>query len=65
MKEDMIKVLQSQPEHIKMIMYLYRQPDVASKLKNLFFYGSLMDPDIARVVANPSMIPDLVKASIA
>lgn len=38
------------------------QPE--SKPKNLFFYGSLMDPDFLRVISGTSVKPELYKASI-
>lgn len=64
MKEAMMKMPQAQPEYMDMIMNLYRQPDLASEPKNLFFYGSLMDPDVIRVITETSTEPELHKASI-
>ncbi|KAI3396844.1 hypothetical protein diail_11616 [Diaporthe ilicicola] len=64
MKEAMTAMLQSNPEYMDTMMQLYRQPDLESKPKNLFFYGSLMDPDVIRVIADTSVEPQLHKASI-
>lgn len=64
MKEAVMKMPQAQPEYMDMIMNLYRQPDLNSKPKNLFFYGSLMDPDVVRVIAETSTEPELHNASI-
>ncbi|KAG6355434.1 hypothetical protein INS49_003396 [Diaporthe citri] len=57
-------VPQSNPGHMNTTMRLYRQPDPESKPKNLFFYGSLMDPDVLRVISLSSADPELHKASI-
>lgn len=48
----------------KGILHLYRQPVLESKPKNLFFYGSLMDPDVLGVISDISADPKLHKASI-
>ncbi|KAJ0121128.1 hypothetical protein J7T55_008290 [Diaporthe amygdali] len=64
MKKAMMEMLESNPEYMNTILHLYRQPDLESKPKNLFFYGSLMDPDVIRVIAETSTEPDLHKASI-
>lgn len=64
MKNAMMKMPESNPEYMQTIMHLYRQPDPESKPKNLFFYGSLMDPDVIRVIAETSNEPKLHKASI-
>lgn len=64
MKKAMMEIPESNPEYMNMIMHLYRQPDLESKPKNLFFYGSLMDPDVIRVIAETSTEPELHKASI-
>ena len=64
MKEAMMKMPESDPEYMNTIMHLYRQPDPESKPKTLFFYGSLMDPDVVRVIAETSTEPELHKASI-
>lgn len=64
MKEAMMKMPQAQTEYMDMIMNLYRQPDLNSKPKNFFFYGSLMDPDVVRVIVETSTEPELHDASI-
>lgn len=64
MKNDLMKMPESNPEYMQTIMHLYRQPDPESKPKNLFFYGSLMDPDVIQVIAETSSEPELHRASI-
>lgn len=64
MKEVMMKLPQSNPEYMNTVMHIYRPPDPESKPKNLFFYGSLMDPDVIRVITETSNQPDMHKAFI-
>lgn len=64
MKKAMMEMLESNSEYMNTILHLYRQPDLESKPKILFFYGSLMDPDVIRVIAETSTEPELHKASI-
>lgn len=64
MKEAMMKMSEANPEYMNTILHLYRQPHPESKPKRLFFYGSLMDPDVVRVIAETSTEPELHKASI-
>lgn len=60
MKEAIMKMPESNPEYMNTIMHIYRQPDPESKPKDLFFYGSLMDPDVIRVIAETSTSTELV-----
>lgn len=64
MKKAIMEMPVSNPEYMNMIMHLYRQPGLEANPKNLFFYGSLMDPDVIRVIAETSTEPELHKASI-
>lgn len=64
MKEAMMEMPESNPDYMNTIMHLYRQPDPESRPQNLFFYGSLMDPDVIRVITETSTEPKLHKASI-
>lgn len=67
-KEAMIELLRSNTAYMDSGMRLYRQPDAgasaSSRLPNLSFYGSLMDPDVVQSIAGPSVEPKLHKASI-
>lgn len=60
----MMGMPQSNSVYMNTTMHLSRQPDPDSKPKNLFFYGSLMDPDVLSVVSDTSADPELHTASI-
>lgn len=68
-KEVMLDILRSNTAYMDSVKRLYRGPvpdaDISSNPPNLFFYGSLMDPDVVRVIAEISAAePQLLKASI-
>lgn len=64
MKEAMMDMPEANPEYMNTIMHLYRHPDPGSKPKDLFFYGSLMDPDVIRAITEISTEPVVHKALI-
>lgn len=66
-KEAMMQMLRSNTAYMDSVTRLWRQPDpeeTTSNSPSFFFYGSLMDPDVVRVIAGTSAEPELHKASI-
>lgn len=65
--EAMVQMLRSNPVYMDSVTRLWRQADpseTTSSPPTFFFYGSLMDPDVLRVIAVTSAEPELHKASI-
>ncbi|ROV93306.1 hypothetical protein VSDG_06897 [Cytospora chrysosperma] len=65
--EAMVQMLRSNPAYMDSVTRLWRQADpseTTSSPPTFFFYGSLMDPDVLRVIAVTSAEPELHKASI-
>lgn len=66
-KEAMMQMLRSNPAYVESVTRLWRDPnpdETASDPPSFFFYGSLMDPDVVRVIAETSAEPELHKASV-